>query len=99
MGQHADDGRDGADQKQNVARCPKQQKYGYANGKTRHRVDKVKTPCIEKPEPRDAVMHSMETPQPRPLVGKTMFPVRSEEHTSELQSLMRISYADFCLQK
>src|SRR3546814_2177178 len=27
------------------------------------------------------------------------FPVRSEEHTSELQSLMRISYADFCLKK
>src|SRR3546814_2297523 len=32
----------------------------------------------------------------------TVFPVRlltkrSEEHTSELQSLMRISYADFCL--
>src|SRR3546814_1087465 len=26
-------------------------------------------------------------------------PVRSEEHTSELQSLMRISYADFCLKK
>src|SRR3546814_9357881 len=26
-------------------------------------------------------------------------PVRSEEHTSELQSLMRISYALFCLQK
>src|SRR3546814_6482875 len=25
--------------------------------------------------------------------------VRSEEHTSELQSLMRISYAGFCLQK
>src|SRR3546814_4358289 len=24
---------------------------------------------------------------------------RSEEHTSELQSLMRISYAGFCLQK
>src|SRR3546814_2728591 len=24
---------------------------------------------------------------------------RSEEHTSELQSLMRISYADFCLKK
>src|SRR3546814_2042599 len=24
---------------------------------------------------------------------------RSEEHTSELQSLMRISYADICLQK
>src|SRR3546814_6176962 len=30
-----------------------------------------------------------------PVLGQ----VRSEEHTSELQSLMRISYADFCLQK
>src|SRR3546814_2404830 len=27
------------------------------------------------------------------------FRARSEEHTSELQSLMRISYAVFCLQK
>src|SRR3546814_2831982 len=27
------------------------------------------------------------------------FPNRSEEHTSELQSLMRISYAVFCLTK
>src|SRR3546814_5077110 len=27
------------------------------------------------------------------------FMIRSEEHTSELQSLMRISYAVFCLQK
>src|SRR3546814_605767 len=27
------------------------------------------------------------------------FPFRSEEHTSELQSLMRISYAVFCLKK
>src|SRR3546814_9880616 len=26
-------------------------------------------------------------------------PRRSEEHTSELQSLMRISYGDFCLKK
>src|SRR3546814_2851713 len=25
--------------------------------------------------------------------------IKSEEHTSELQSLMRISYADFCLKK
>src|SRR3546814_6522487 len=27
------------------------------------------------------------------------WPARSEEHTSELQSLMRISYAVFCLKK
>src|SRR3546814_2774124 len=29
----------------------------------------------------------------------TIVQVRSEEHTSELQSLMRISYAVFCLKK
>src|SRR3546814_5774919 len=29
----------------------------------------------------------------------TRGPARSEEHTSELQSLMRISYAVFCLKK
>src|SRR3546814_2035042 len=29
----------------------------------------------------------------------TRSPPRSEEHTSELQSLMRISYAVFCLKK
>src|SRR3546814_982502 len=28
-----------------------------------------------------------------------LFIIRSEEHTSELQSLMRISYAVFCLKK
>src|SRR3546814_3801948 len=29
----------------------------------------------------------------------TLVAIRSEEHTSELQSLMRISYAVFCLKK
>src|SRR3546814_2664355 len=34
------------------------------------------------------------------LVAEPFHPaLRSEEHTSELQSLMRISYAVFCLQK
>src|SRR3546814_5225154 len=34
------------------------------------------------------------------LVGMALLgPMRSEEHTSELQSLMRISYAVFCLKK
>src|SRR3546814_2181374 len=31
--------------------------------------------------------------------GKASTSLRSEEHTSELQSLMRISYAVFCLKK
>src|SRR3546814_2825347 len=30
---------------------------------------------------------------------RSLFTTRSEEHTSELQSLMRISYAVFCLKK
>src|SRR3546814_1892427 len=33
------------------------------------------------------------------VFGITVFKARSEEHTSELQSLMRISYAVFCLKK
>src|SRR3546814_2376462 len=32
-------------------------------------------------------------------MSSIMVPFRSEEHTSELQSLMRISYAVFCLKK
>src|SRR3546814_1002765 len=44
----------------------------------------------------------METWHPLGVAGVVTafnFPVRSEEHTSELQSLMRISYAVFCLTK
>src|SRR3546814_4500629 len=32
-------------------------------------------------------------------IGFGLEPIRSEEHTSELQSLMRISYAVFCLKQ
>src|SRR3546814_9409863 len=32
-------------------------------------------------------------------VNSVAYGIRSEEHTSELQSLMRISYAVFCLKK
>src|SRR3546814_5322576 len=35
----------------------------------------------------------------RPSMLASVLAVRSEEHTSELQSLMRISYAVFCLKK
>src|SRR3546814_6665196 len=37
-------------------------------------------------------------PAPPPELGGAPS-IRSEEHTSELQSLMRISYAVFCLKK
>src|SRR3546814_3826298 len=33
------------------------------------------------------------------VIRRRGFDLRSEEHTSELQSLMRISYAVFCLKK
>src|SRR3546814_10018067 len=43
----------------------------------------------------DGTLHPLDVkPGDRVLFGK-----RSEEHTSELQSLMRISYAVFCLKK
>src|SRR3546814_3651051 len=38
-------------------------------------------------------------PDHRVSAGGVEFGARSEEHTSELQSLMRISYAVFCLKK
>src|SRR3546814_5518169 len=41
------------------------------------------------------IMHAPD----RALVGGKRNILRSEEHTSELQSLMRISYAVFCLKK
>src|SRR3546814_9482587 len=46
--------------------------------------------------PPDVMNHNLETV---PRLYKQARPGRSEEHTSELQSLMRISYAVFCLKK
>src|SRR3546814_7435404 len=37
--------------------------------------------------------------EPSTAIATTRIEPRSEEHTSELQSLMRISYAVFCLKK
>src|SRR3546814_2696473 len=46
-------------------------------------------------------IRSVNLPQAAYLAGLVRSPetARSEEHTSELQSLMRISYAVFCLKK
>src|SRR3546814_5301348 len=41
----------------------------------------------------------LEVANKRTKNADAMFQQRSEEHTSELQSLMRISYAVFCLKK
>src|SRR3546814_9241034 len=42
---------------------------------------------------------SVEAPVQSPALAFSSSLLRSEEHTSELQSLMRISYAVFCLKK
>src|SRR3546814_4750413 len=53
-------------------------------------------PVIEKK--RKLSSSSVSAPTTTPVTIE-MFARRSEEHTSELQSLMRISYAVFCLKK
>src|SRR3546814_2363973 len=52
-------------------------------------------PLDRKTRPISAAPSNTDRPTPA-AVAMTM---RSEEHTSELQSLMRISYAVFCLKK
>src|SRR3546814_8040206 len=47
------------------------------------------SPQVKPPEPRSREM----------ITGDPCRPARSEEHTSEIQSLMRTSYAVFCLKQ
>src|SRR3546814_9948239 len=53
-----------------------------------------KRPAAPIPPPTHIVTTTYLTPRRFPSIS-----ARSEEHTSELQSLMRISYAVFCLKK
>src|SRR3546814_2723679 len=63
-------------------------------GRTRRRrACPARMPCPG----NDAIPHENE-PGP-PCAPSDRSSQRSEEHTSELQSLMRISYAVFCLKK
>src|SRR3546814_10624095 len=56
------------------------------------------SPRIRRAEP--AASSSPPAPAPLPAASSPLTEsTRSEEHTSELQSLMRISYAVFCLKK
>src|SRR3546814_6974184 len=71
-------------------------------------VATIQKPVVQAPAAPKAVETRAPAPPPRAVraVARTngkgpncLWPIRSEEHTSELQSLMRISYAVFCLQK
>src|SRR3546814_6062384 len=59
--------------------------------------------CLERPISRGAWNAAQAAPRrppsSEPFLDKPIANERSEEHTSELQSLMRISYAVFCLKK
>src|SRR3546814_4333460 len=57
------------------------------------RFDHPRQPGIDEEIPPARVRRDDRLPLPSRIGG------RSEEHKSELQSLMRISYAVFCLQK
>src|SRR3546814_2931265 len=55
----------------------------------------LRRPCVDQPVPRHGAGGAPGGGHLSGLNGQ----MRSEEHTSELQSLMRISYAVFCLKK
>src|SRR3546814_4481721 len=57
---------------------------------------RVRARHSKRPRPSSSVQSGIARPMIE-LAGSG--PKRSEEHTSELQSLMRISYAVFCLKK
>src|SRR3546814_6722497 len=54
---------------------------------------------IEPPDWAQVVVYPADEASARAVITQAEASSRSEEHTSELQSLMRISYAVFCLKK
>src|SRR3546814_1014381 len=73
---------------------------GFRHDRSRDRSDAVR--CGQCPPNRGAFLRYASAalrPDGCERRAPSLHPVRSEEHTSELQSLMRISYAVFCLKK
>src|SRR3546814_3380043 len=54
---------------------------------------------LAQPAGREPLLYDFFVQTPRRRGDPAQLDFRSEEHTSELQSLMRISYAVFCLKK
>src|SRR3546814_2453489 len=79
--------------------------FVVAVGGLEHRVDAERRAMCEQRRLLIGVKRAERRPQLGRSVGQTVGPDlvtfvdRSEEHTSELQSLMRISYAVFCLKQ
>src|SRR3546814_4535712 len=83
-----DESRDGADR-----RCRSIPIHRRTSGKVLSALRR-RAGAVQRPGPVDCRYRDRETLRRLPIP-----PRRSEEHTSELQSLMRISYAVFCLKK
>src|SRR3546814_5645342 len=79
---------------------PEMRRYGYAGGHATAALAAGGTLGILIPPSIPLIVYCILAEQ---NIAKLFFaaflPGRSEEHTSELQSLMRISYAVFCLKK
>src|SRR3546814_8849782 len=56
-------------------------------------------PDVSREHRRESALEHVVVASDRGMRDQVVAELRSEEHTSELQSLMRISYAVFCLKK
>src|SRR3546814_4819302 len=74
---------------------------GCAKGQKRIGARQVQKGRFARQSIKDSAERGGFCPIVNAIVGKSPWRLgqRSEEHTSELQSLMRISYAVFCLKK
>src|SRR3546814_7308105 len=88
----------------NLRTCPVWRKIVSVNASPKH-LKKPAPPASTEASTKASAQKAGQTPsKPAPAWAQAMVDglnraTRSEEHTSELQSLMRISYAVFCLKK
>src|SRR3546814_4434942 len=73
--------------------------YSFGRGETRAAVLKRMQDAMKSTLGELWKARKKTTPVKSPREAIILASIRSEEHTSELQSLMRISYAVFCLKK
>src|SRR3546814_1633065 len=95
----------GDDSRPHAARCAYRGGAEHPTGNGQGCRPQHQAGCGPRPRPSYAPQPSSRSraqasgTQPLPVTGNRSFVLRSEEHTSELQSLMSISYAVFCLTK
>src|SRR3546814_2677179 len=78
--------------------CDRCRRVSDRRSRTSHPIARANSAYLEGPD-YDACGYCGICPHALPFRAQGQAEGRSEEHTSELQSLMRISYAVFCLKK